>query len=115
MGKLILVVLRLCWSSRIWASRRFLHLIIEQKESEVLSNEGFRVTEAARRQYHQSRRARFAPRWHTTPQSAHAVARREPPLADACRNPSPGTALRSFFYNAPGRAANRSEEDTSAL
>ncbi len=26
----------------------------------------------------------------------------DPPLADACRNPSPGTALRAFLYNAPG-------------
>src|SRR5260221_8321956 len=73
---------------------------------EVLYNEGFRVTKAASREDHQSRRALCAPRRHTTPQSAYAVARREPPLADARRNPSPGTALRSFLYNASGRAAN---------
>jgi len=46
------------------------------------------------------------PRPHYDCAGQHAVARREPPLADARRNPSPGTALRSFLYNTPGRAAN---------
>src|ERR1051326_9185888 len=103
MERLIRGVLRLCWLSRILAFSQYL---LTEKEPEVLQNESIRDTRAANRQYHQSHHARFASPRHSASQSVHAVARQKWPRTDGCRHPSPGAALRSCLYNAPGRTEN---------